>query len=93
MYPIFNRVCSDNPYFAFRRNADNMDCKSLLYHWDLLVDTSDSFVLIILQLQERQHRQFFPFNAYQMVQVHYSLDAIKKNRLAIFRYLQNNEKP
>lgn len=49
-----------------------------------LADTPDEFVQSILLLQDRQRRQYFATNAYQMVQEHYSLAALRKNRLAIY---------
>lgn len=45
--PIFDRVCGNDPRFAFRRNAENMGCKSLVAHWNLLVGMCQTEWLIM----------------------------------------------
>ena len=44
---IFDRVCGDDPRFSFRRNNENMGGKSLVSHWNLLVDMCDTEYLIM----------------------------------------------
>ena len=39
---IFDKVCSGDSRFAFRRNPANMGGKSLVSHWNLLVDMCDT---------------------------------------------------
>lgn len=39
---IFDKVCSGDSRFAFRRNPANMGSKSLVSHWNLLVDMCDT---------------------------------------------------
>lgn len=50
----------------------------------LLADTPETFVESIQKLQDANLRQQFTTNAYQMVQEHYSLAALRKNRLSIY---------
>lgn len=45
--PIFDHVCGDDPRFTFRRNKVNMGGKSLVSHWNLLVDMCDTEWLIM----------------------------------------------
>lgn len=45
--PIFDRVCGDDPRFTFRRNAENMGGKSLVAHWNLLVDMCETDFVIM----------------------------------------------
>lgn len=45
--PIYNKVCGDDPRFSFRRNEKNMGGKSLVSHWNLLVDMCDTEYLIM----------------------------------------------
>lgn len=45
--PIYDKVCGDDPRFAFRRNEANMGGKSLVSHWNLLVDMCDTEYLIM----------------------------------------------
>lgn len=45
--PIFDRVCGDDPRFTFRRNTENMGSKSLVSHWNLLVDMCETEWLIM----------------------------------------------
>lgn len=45
--PIYDKVCGDDPRFTFRRNEENMGSKSLVSHWNLLVDICDTEWLII----------------------------------------------
>lgn len=40
--PIYDKVCGDDPRFTFRRNEENMGSKSLVSHWNLLVDICDT---------------------------------------------------
>lgn len=44
---IFDRVCGDDPRFSFRRNEQNIGGKSLVAHWNLLVDMCDTEYLIL----------------------------------------------
>lgn len=39
---IYDKVCGDDPRFTFRRNDENMGSKSLVSHWNLLVDICDT---------------------------------------------------
>lgn len=39
---IFDKTCGDDPRFVFRRNVKNMGGKSLVSHWNLLVDMCDT---------------------------------------------------
>ncbi len=45
--PIYKKVCGDDPRFSFRRNEKNMGGKSLVSHWNLLVDMCDTEYLIV----------------------------------------------
>lgn len=45
--PIFDRVCGDDPRFTFHRNAENMGGRSLVSHWNLLVEMCDTEWLIM----------------------------------------------
>ncbi len=56
-----------------------------------LADTPEEFVQSILKLQVPQLRQKFTANAYQMVQEHYSLAALRKNRLSIYNQILTTE--
>lgn len=44
---IFNKVCSNDKRFEYRRNNTNMGGKSLVSHWNLLVDMCDTEFLIM----------------------------------------------
>ena len=44
---IFQRAVGDDARFTFRRNAENMGSKSLVSHWNLLVDLCDTKYLIL----------------------------------------------
>jgi glycosyltransferase involved in cell wall biosynthesis len=44
---IYDKVCGDDPRFTFRRNEENMGSKSLVSHWNLLVDMCDTEWLIM----------------------------------------------
>ena len=44
---IYNKVCGDDARFSFRRNEVNMGRKSLVSHWNLLVDMCDTEYLIL----------------------------------------------
>lgn len=44
---IYDKVCADDPRFTFRRNEENMGGKSLVSHWNLLVDMCDTEFLIM----------------------------------------------
>ena len=44
---IFEKTCGDDPRFVFRRNEKNMGGKSLVSHWNLLVDMCDTEWLIM----------------------------------------------
>lgn len=52
-----------------------------------IVDTPEAFVGSILNLQKTDLRHQFAINANKMVREHYSLDALRKNRLAIYERL------
>ena len=39
---IYDKVCADDPRFTFRRNEENMGSKSLVSHWNMLVDICDT---------------------------------------------------
>lgn len=45
--PIFNRTVGDDPRFTFRRNQENMGSKSLVSHWNLLIDLCDTDYLMM----------------------------------------------
>ena len=45
--PIYDKFCGNDPRFAFRRNEANMGGKSLVSHWNLLVDLCDTEYLIM----------------------------------------------
>lgn len=45
--PIFEKVVGDDPRFTFRRNQENMGSKSLVSHWNLLVDLCDTDYLMM----------------------------------------------
>lgn len=45
--PIYDKVCGNDTRFAFRRNEENMGGKSLVSHWNLLVDLCDTEYLIM----------------------------------------------
>ena len=42
LHDIFNAVCTDDPRFIYRRNSENLGGKSLVAHWNLLVDLCDT---------------------------------------------------
>ena len=44
---IFDKVCGDDERFQYRRNEENMGGKSLVSHWNLLVDMCDTEYLIL----------------------------------------------
>nr|WP_302335066.1 glycosyltransferase family 2 protein [uncultured Prevotella sp.] len=44
---IYNKVCGDDARFSYRRNEVNMGSKSLVSHWNLLVDMCDTEYLIL----------------------------------------------
>lgn len=44
---VFDKVVGDDPRFEFRRNEVNMGGKSLVSHWNLLVDLCDTEFLIM----------------------------------------------
>lgn len=44
---VFDKVVGDDPRFVFRRNEVNMGGKSLVSHWNLLVDLCDTEFLIM----------------------------------------------
>lgn len=44
---IFEKTCGDDPRFVFRRNEKNMGGKSLVSHWNLLVDMCDTEYFIL----------------------------------------------
>ena len=45
--PIYDKVCGGDSRFTFRRNKENMGGKSLVSHWNLLVDMCDTEYLIM----------------------------------------------
>lgn len=45
--PIYDKVCGGDSRFTFRRNKENMGGKSLVSHWNLLVDLCDTEYLIM----------------------------------------------
>lgn len=44
---IYDKVCATDSRFSFRRNKENMGSKSLVSHWNLLVDLCDTEFLIM----------------------------------------------
>ena len=44
---IFNKVCGDDERFTYRRNEVNMGSKSLVSHWNFLVDMCDTEYFIL----------------------------------------------
>lgn len=44
---IYNKVCGDDDRFTYRRNEVNMGSKSLVSHWNLLVDMCDTEYFIL----------------------------------------------
>ena len=44
---IYDREVGDDPRFTYRRNEENMGSKSLVSHWNLLVDMCDTEFLIM----------------------------------------------
>lgn len=44
---IFEKTCGDDPRFVFRHNEKNMGGKSLVSHWNLLVDICDTEYFIM----------------------------------------------
>ena len=44
---IFDKVCGDDERFAYRRNEENMGGKSLVSHWNLLVEMCDTEYLML----------------------------------------------
>lgn len=44
---IFDEVVGADPRFSYRRNAENMGSKSLVSHWNLLVDMCETDFLIM----------------------------------------------
>ena len=45
--PIYDKVCGEDSRFSYRRNEENMGGKSLVSHWNLLVDMCDTEYLIM----------------------------------------------
>lgn len=44
---IFDKVVGDDSRFSYRRNEENMGAKSLVSHWNMLVDMCDTEYLIM----------------------------------------------
>ena len=44
---IFEKTCGDDQRFSFRRNKENMGGKSLVSHWNLLVDMCETEYFIM----------------------------------------------
>lgn len=55
---IFQRTVGDDTRFSFRRNKENMGSKSLVTHWNLLVDMCDSEYLIMASDDDVYDEQF-----------------------------------
>ena len=55
---IYDKVCSDDPRFTFRRNEENMGSKSLVSHWNLLVDMCDTEFFIMASDDDVYESQF-----------------------------------
>lgn len=55
---IFQRAVGDDARFTFRRNAENMGSKSLVSHWNLLVDLCDTKYLILASDDDVYDKQF-----------------------------------
>ena len=52
-----------------------------------IADTSEAFVDCVLKLQDPDLRRQFAMNANKMVREHYSLEALRRNRLEIYEKL------
>lgn len=44
---IYNKVCGDDPRFSYRKNEKNIGGKSLVEHWNLLVDLCETDFLVM----------------------------------------------
>ena len=55
---IFDKVCGDDKRFAYRRNEENMGSKSLVSHWNLLVNMCDTEYLILASDDDVYERTF-----------------------------------
>ena len=55
---IYDKVCADDPRFTFRRNEDNMGSKSLVSHWNLLVDMCDTEFFIMASDDDVYNQKF-----------------------------------
>ena len=45
--PIYDKVCAGDSRFSYRRNEENMGGKSLVSHWNLLVEMCETEWLIM----------------------------------------------
>lgn len=56
--PVFDEVCGSDPRFTYRRNETNMGSKSLVSHWNLLVDMCDTDFLVMASDDDVYHPRF-----------------------------------
>lgn len=55
---IFNDVCHNDSRFEYRRNEENMGKKSLIAHWNLLIDMCDSEFVIMASDDDIYNHRF-----------------------------------
>ena len=55
---VFDKTVGDDVRFVYRRNEDNMGSKSLVSHWNLLVDLCDTEYLILASDDDIYEREF-----------------------------------
>ena len=55
---VFDRIVGDDSRFVYRRNEENMGSKSLVSHWNLLVDMCDTEFLVLASDDDIYEREF-----------------------------------
>ena len=71
---IFDRTVGNDPRFVYRRNEENIGSKSLVAHWNLLVDLCDTDYLIMASDDDLYEPEFLAeidvlVNKYQEIDV------------------------
>lgn len=74
--PIYNKVCGDDSRFVYRRNEENMGGKSLVSHWNLLVDKCDTEYLIMAS-DDDVYEPTFLENIDKLVQKYHKVDILR----------------
>lgn len=74
--PIYNKVCGEDSRFTYRRNQENMGGKSLVSHWNLLVDMCDTEYLIMAS-DDDVYKPTFLENIDKLVQKYPNVDILR----------------